>query len=245
ACASGAVAIAHASRLVASGAVKLAIAGGVDAASRFVHVGFDALGALASGRPKPFRMGRDGLVLGEGAGIVVLAADDDASACRTRGRVLGAGASCDARHITAPDREGAGLADAIRRATHDARDVLDPGRTPYVVHLHGTATPFNDAMEARALGLALGSNGRDAAAYGTKHAIGHTLGASGALETVVTLAALWQRIVPPTASDAPMDPDCAVGISNDLRRSDATVALKLSAAFGGMNCALWLGAAPR
>lgn len=239
ACASGALAIAVAARWVASGEVDLAIAGGVDALSRFVHVGFDALGALAAGRPKPFRVGRDGLALGEGAGIVVLAPDGHAA---RRGRVLGAGGSCDARHITAPDREGAGLADAIRRATRETRDTFDPSQSPFVVHLHGTATPFNDAMEARALESALGSSGRTAPAYGVKHAIGHTLGASGAIETVITLACLAGGVVPPTASDAGIDPDCAVGISNERRVSPARHALKLSAAFGGMNCALWLAA---
>lgn len=238
ACASGAMAIARAARLVASGQVALALAGGTDALTRFVHVGFDALGALSATGPRPFRLGRDGLALGEGAAMVVLA---PAGAPARRGRVLGAGASCDARHVTAPDRDGLGLADAIMRATRDA-DLDASALAPFVVQVHGTATVFNDAMEARALERALGPAGRTAPAFGAKQALGHTLGASGALEAVLALACLARGVVPPTPGLGELDPDCTLGIADSARSCDARLALKLAAAFGGMNCALWLGA---
>ncbi|MBI2897732.1 MAG: beta-ketoacyl-[acyl-carrier-protein] synthase family protein [Deltaproteobacteria bacterium] len=236
ACASGAIALCLAADLVACGSVDLAIAVGYDAWCDFVHAGFDALGALSPRIPTPFRADRSGLVLGEGAAAVVLRR----SAGR-RGRLLGAGMSGDARHITAPDREGAGVSRAIRAA------LADSGRTARDIDLvsaHGTGTVHNDAMESRGIKDALGERAREIPIHTIKPIVGHTLGAAGLIEAVVTLAAMSRRVGPPTLTSDAVDPDCDLDYTTGepIELPRARTALKLSSGFGGSNAALVLEA---
>lgn len=234
ACASGTAALGLAADLVREGFAHRVVAAGVDAWSLFVHAGFAGLGALSASRPRPFHPDRDGLLLGEGAAALVL---EPVETARSRGvevlgEVLGWGSASDAFHLTAPHPEGRGLAAAARRALAEAGthpDEVD------VVSVHGTGTVFNDAMESRALGAVFGD--RPLCLHGVKHVVGHTLGAAGAVEAVVALAALRRGRAPPgptvLAGDCPVRPAPSP--------PGPRVALSLSSAFGGVNAAVLLG----
>ncbi len=233
ACASSALAIGLASRWLARGECDLALAGGFDAVSPFVASGFEALRATsASVPPRPFRLGRDGMALGEGGAVLALVRPDDA--LEPLGHVLGFGASGDAVHLTAPDRSGGGLTRAARAAVDDAG-----GLTVDLISAHATATPFNDAAEARVVANVTGRD--DVLVHALKAQIGHTLGAAGALESLAALDALRRGVWPATAGEGEIDPEARARL---LARSEAgapSVALKLSSAFGGANAALVLG----
>lgn len=235
ACASSTVAIGIACRRLELGEADLVIAGGYDALSVFIAAGFEALGATSATRPAPFRQGRDGMALGEGSALVALALSAPGVE-RVYGRVLGFGASSDAVHATAPDRSGNGLARAARAALDDAATT-----SADLVSAHATATPFNDAAEARAMGLALGPDVERAVIHPFKAVIGHTLGAAGALESLAALDALERGVLPAAAGEGELDP----ALRGRLLSSNAAGAprrcLKLSAAFGGANAALVLG----
>jgi 3-oxoacyl-[acyl-carrier-protein] synthase II len=199
ACAAGAHAIGAALRMIQAGDADAVVTGGSEAAlTGLARAGFAAMGATSElGISRPFDARRDGFVMGEGAGILVL---EDAEAASARGaRVLavvrGYGASSDAFHMTAPDPEGRGAVRAIEAALADAD--VSPSELDYV-NAHGTSTELNDRAETTALKTALG-----AAAYGvpvssTKSAIGHLLGAAGAVEAITTVLALRERLAPPT-----------------------------------------------
>lgn len=225
ACSASTLAILLAMRWLEAGEVDYAIAGGYDALTVFVAAGFEALGATsAHPPPRPFRTARDGMNLGEGCGLFLLG--------RGRGlaRIAGAGASGDAVHLTAPDRTGGGLARAASRALHD--QAID------LVSVHGTSTPFNDPMEAKAIATVLGRS--DVPVHAGKASIGHTLGAAGVLETALAIDALRRQVLPATAGEGELDPDVgarplAVNEAGRIRG-----VLKLSAAFGGANAALVL-----
>nr|WP_240808101.1 beta-ketoacyl synthase N-terminal-like domain-containing protein [Polyangium spumosum] len=264
ACAASTLAIGLGLRWLDRGACDLVIAGGYDALSGFVATGFEALRATTASRPRPFRVGRDGMSLGEGAGLVALVREENTRGAAVFVRVAGFGASTDAVHITAPDRTGDGLARAGERA------IADSGLAPAAIGLvsaHATATPFNDAMEARAIGRIFeGSSapstlGGSAPASGAappnppvvhpfKAQIGHTLGAAGVLESLAAADALRRGIAPAAAGDGELDPDAAVSLLERAEARPLGAALKLSAAFGGANAALVLtntpsGRAPR
>lgn len=234
ACASSTLALGLARAWLAEGACDVAIAGGFDALSVFVAAGFEALRATSAfTAPRPFRADRDGLVLGEGAALVALVRGDDALArsAPVLGFVRGFGASCDAVHVTAPDRTGDGLARAARAALREAGDpAVD------VVSAHGTATVFNDAAEAQAIRAVLGEG--PTPVHALKGSIGHTLGAAGAVETLSSLASLRAGILPASVGDGPVEAGIHLPVVSQAR--DLRVALKLSAAFGGANAALVL-----
>ncbi len=236
ACASSTLALGLARAWLAEGACDVAIAGGFDALSVFVAAGFEALRATSAfAVPRPFRADRDGLVLGEGAALLALVRGDVARNTPVLGFVRGFGASCDAVHVTAPDRTGEGLARAARAALLDAGD--DVGEKAVdVVSAHGTATVFNDAAEAQAIRAVLGEG--PTPVHALKGSIGHTLGAAGAVETLSSLACLRAGILPASVGDGPVEPGLEVPIVSASR--DLRVALKLSAAFGGANAALVL-----
>lgn len=242
ACASGSLALALAADLVLAGEVDVALAAGFDLWSDFVHAGFDALGALSAELPRPFRGDRSGLVLGEAAAAAVLVAPG-ARGSRRRGRLLGAGMSGDARHITAPDATGAGVERAIHAAFADAGvTVADLD----LVGAHGTGTLHNDAMESRALVRVLGARAAELPVHTIKPIVGHTLGAAGLLEALVVLQALARGVAPPTLTSDVPDVDAAAlfvptGAPVPLPR--ARTALKLSSGFGGSNAALVLACA--
>jgi 3-oxoacyl-[acyl-carrier-protein] synthase-1/3-oxoacyl-[acyl-carrier-protein] synthase II len=233
ACASSTLAIGLGCRLLDAERFDLVIAGGYDALSALVASGFDALGALTRTEPQPFRAARDGMALGEGAGLVALSAVGRTR--RVQGVVLGFGASSDAHHVTAPDPEGEGLARAALLALDDA---ATPPDAIGLVSAHGTGTVYNDAAEARALSRVLGA--RPIPLFPFKAVIGHTLGAGGVLETLATLDALGRGVVPAVpGAGAPIDGASLVLPSRAEPLEDTnTIALKLSAAFGGANAAL-------
>ena len=234
ACASGTLAIGLAREWLLAGSCDVALCGGFDAVSVFVASGFEVLRATCTdGAPRPFRVGRDGLALGEGAAVLALVREEDASAraLATRGYVAGFGASCDAVHLTAPDREGRGLARAAAQAIADAgMPRID------LVSAHGTATEFNDAAEARTLAAVLGARLAEVPLHALKGGIGHTLGAAGALETLAALQAMKSGVAPASAGTGAIDG--GVLVLERVVKHDARAALKLSAAFGGANAAL-------
>jgi 3-oxoacyl-[acyl-carrier-protein] synthase II len=241
ACSSSALAIARAAELIASGRITMALALGTDGLCRLTYAGFDALQALDPERCRPFDRDRHGLTLGEGAGALVL---EDAVHAKTRGarilaRVLGWGTATDAHHPTAPHPEGQGALTALRAALARAR--LDPSRIDYV-NAHGTGTPQNDAVEARVLRMVLGGRLDHIPVSSSKSQFGHTLGAAGALEAVVTTLALDEGIVPPTLGLRVPDPAWAGVdlVTTPGRRARLETAISSSYGFGGHNVTLVL-----
>jgi 3-oxoacyl-[acyl-carrier-protein] synthase II len=241
ACASSTHAIALAADWVRRGRADVVLAGGTDLLCRFVVAGFNCLRATAE-TARPFDVRRRGLVLGEGAAGVVVEATDAAArrGATVRARVLGVGGAGDAVHMTAPDREGGGAARAIAAALDDAG--IRPGEVGFV-SAHGTGTPYNDAMEAAALGRLF--EPRAVPVNSIKGAIGHTLGAAGAFEAVMCTRVLVTGTVPPTAGLEELDPVCAGldVVHGGARSGDVAVALSTSSGFAGTNAAIVFGRA--
>jgi len=248
ACAAGAQAIGSAARMISTGEATAALAGGAEAAlTPLATAAFAAMDATSnSGICRPFDARRDGFVMGEGAGVLVL---EERVAAEERGakilaEVCGYGASADAHHLTAPEPEGRGAAIAIERALEDAH--LEPKDIDYV-NAHGTSTPLNDRAETAALKKALGDRAAEVPVSSTKSAIGHLLGAAGAVEAIATLLALRDRIAPPTLNygepDDGLDLDYVPNEARPLPNGD-TRAIGLSNAFGfgGHNAVLCLEA---
>jgi 3-oxoacyl-[acyl-carrier-protein] synthase II len=247
ACAAGAHAIGAAVRAIEAGEADAVVAGGSEAAlTPLSRAAFGALDATSEcGVSRPFDRRRDGFVMGEGAAVLVL---EDAETARrrgapVRGRVLGFGASCDAFHLTAPDEQGTGQAAAMQAALADAG--LDASEIDYV-NAHGTSTPLNDRAETFAIKRALGTRAAQVPVSSTKSAIGHLLGAAGAVEAVATLLALTERIAPPTLGweqrDDGLDLDYVPGAARPLEvaADRAPVGLSNSFGFGGHNAVLCL-----
>lgn len=239
ACATGNHAIGEALRLIQRGEADVVVAGGAEATINEVAIAaFDAMGALSRcGISRPFDARRDGFVMGEGAGAVVLEDERHARARRARayGRLLGYGASSDAYHIAQPDPEGRGAKQAMREALRDAGAA--PDDVGYV-NAHGTSTPFNDRIEALALhGVC---NGDAPPISSTKGALGHLLGAAGAVEAIATLGALERGLLPPTVGleepDPEIDLDCVAGTARAVEGLE--LALSNSFGFGGQNACL-------
>jgi 3-oxoacyl-[acyl-carrier-protein] synthase II len=251
ACAAGAHAIGAAARIVATGDADAVVTGGSEAAlTPLARAAFGALDATSpTGISRPFDARRDGFVMGEGAAVLVLEDADRAAerGATVLGAVLGYGATSDAHHLTAPDPEGAGAANAIRVALADAG--LTPDDVDYV-NAHGTSTPLNDRAETNALKAALGDRAHAVPVSSTKSAIGHLLGAAGAVEAAATVLALRDRVAPPTLGyEQPDDGLDLDYVGDGARPLDATgdrapVALSNSFGFGGHNAVLCLGAAP-
>ncbi len=238
ACASSTIAIGLAKRWLARDACDVVLAGGYDGLPLFVAAGFEALRATSASMPKPFRIDRDGMLLGEGAGIVALTGSGAVSANRaeddeeaTHFFVRGFGASADAVHITAPDREGSGL---IRAGTAALEDAGCTGERIQLVSAHGTSTPYNDAAEAKAIHALCG----DPWVHPFKAQIGHTLGAAGVLELLSAAHALKTQVAPAAFGEGVMDPEATVRLLERASPQPLEAALKLSAAFGGVTAAL-------
>jgi 3-oxoacyl-[acyl-carrier-protein] synthase II len=247
ACSAGAHAIGEAARKIAYGDADAVMTGGSEASlTPLARAAFSALDALSpTGISRPFDARRDGFVMGEGAAILIL---EDAEKAAERGarvlaQVRGFGATSDAYHLTAPDKEGAGAAAAIRKALEEA------GATPediIYVNAHGTSTPLNDRAETKAIKAVLGED-TEVPVSSTKSAIGHLLGAAGAVEAVATILALRDRIAPPTLGyeepEEGMDLDYVPGQARQLRvNGKAAVGLSNSFGFGGHNVVLCLEA---
>lgn len=248
ACAAGAHAIGAAARAIAAGDCDAVVTGGSEAAhTSLAHAAFASMDALsASGVSRPFDARRDGFVMGEGAGILVL---EDADRVAGRGapilgELLGYGATSDAFHLTAPQSGGEGAARAIALALADAG--VAAGEVDYV-NAHGTSTPLNDAAETAALHTALGDHAAAVPVSSTKSVIGHLLGAAGAVEAVATLLALRERVAPPTVGweerDEGLDLDYVPDGPRPLTRANGrAVGLSNSFGFGGHNVVLCLAA---
>jgi 3-oxoacyl-(acyl-carrier-protein) synthase len=247
ACASGTTAIGFARDLLRRSACDVAVAGGAEAAvSPLIIAGFTQMGALAGhghapgAASRPFDAGRDGFVLGEGSGMLVLerTADAKARGASVRARVLGFGSSADAYHLTTPDPDGIGVETAIRHALADAD--LAPGDVDHV-NAHATATPVGDLAEAGVIRRVLGHGPTVTSVKGT---MGHPLGAAGAIETALTVLSMERGLVPPTANLDHPDPDIDIDIVTGAPRpGPVRVALNNSFGFGGQNAVLALAAA--
>lgn len=234
ACASSALAWGLGKRWLELALFDLVLAGGYDAESDWVCAGFDSLKATSAGLPRPFRVERDGMALGEGVAIAALARH----AARAHGFVQGFGASTDAVHITAPDRTGQGLSRAAERALADAELTAQDIQ---LVSAHGTGTSFNDASEAAALSRVLGAGAAKPVLHAFKPAVGHTLGAASALEALAALAALERGVLPATAGSGTPLPELPARLLERNQAAPATSrCLKLATAFGGANAALVL-----
>jgi 3-oxoacyl-[acyl-carrier-protein] synthase II len=250
ACAAGSHAIGTALRMIQHGEADAVVTGGAEAPlTPLSRACFKRMNALSpSGVSRPFDARRDGFVMGEGAGVLVLEAGDAARArgARILGTLRGFGASGDAHHITAPHKEGRGGARAMTVALSDSG--LTPGDVDYV-NAHGTSTQLNDRAETLALKVALGDRATQIPISSTKSAIGHLLGAAGAVEAVATVLALRDRIAPPTIGweepDDGMDLDYVPGTARRLQMSDGRppIAISNSFGFGGHNATLCLQAA--
>jgi 3-oxoacyl-[acyl-carrier-protein] synthase II len=241
ACSSGATAVGYAGDLVRTGTAPVAICGGTEPLCRVTYAAFNALQAVDPESCKPFDKDRRGLSLGEGAGILILEALSHARQRRARiyAEVLGYGVSCDAHHMTAPDPQGAGAVLAMRRALEDAR--LAPEAVDYI-NAHGTATPANDLMETRAIRTVFGARAYNLPVSSTKSMIGHTLGAAGAIESVVSVLAIHDGFIPPTIHLRTPDPQCDLDyVTEGARASEPNVVLSNSFAFGGNNTSLIFG----
>ena len=253
ACASGSHAIGEAMRMIRSGDVKAAITGGAEATlTPLAKAAFAKMEATSpTGISRPFDARRDGFVMGEGAGVLVLESEELARerGARVLGEVLGYAATADAHHLTAPEPTGRPAATAITRALRDAD--LSPENIAYV-NAHGTSTPLNDRSETEAIKLALGERAYDVPVSSTKSAIGHLLGAAGAVEAIATVIALNERVAPPTLGYEEPDPDLDLDYVADGPRSLSVngnghgrlIAISNSFGFGGHNAVVCLGGAP-
>jgi 3-oxoacyl-[acyl-carrier-protein] synthase II len=245
ACASANVALGLALDQLRSGAAEVVLAGGVDVLHDFVVGGFASLKAVDPELCRPFDRARAGLNLGEGAGLLVLETADHAEArgARVRAWLDGYGNSADAVHMTGPDRQGRGAARAMAAALADAEAALDELA---FASLHGTATQFNDLMEARALEQLLGDRAASLPVHSIKGAVGHTLGAAGALEALVCVRMLESGLAPPTAGHLERDPDIPLDIVAGAPRAlTLPMVLSTSSGFGGTNAAVVLRRADR
>jgi len=236
ACSSGAVAIAEAAELIADGVVDVAVAGGVDSITRICYMGFNALKLLDPTPCRPFDRDRRGMSIGEGAGFMVLESEARARARRARvyATLAGHGMTTDAFHVTAPDPEGDGMVRAMRAALRQGGAV--PSEVQYA-NAHGTGTPQNDRIEARALASVFGEGGLLVSS--SKSMIGHTMAAAGSLEAIATVLALEHGLVPPTANLVTPDPevpfDC---VAHAARPAPLACAISNSFGFGGQNVTL-------
>ncbi len=241
ACAAGTHAIGNAARMIASGRCDAVVTGGAEAPFTPTAIaGFGNMTALSkSGVSRPFDAGRDGFVMAEGAGILVLEAWDMAEArgASIIGEVLGSASTADAHHITAPSPGGVGAISCIEIALEDAG--IDASA---VVHInaHGTSTPLNDAAEAAAMAKVFGTPGP--LVTSTKGVTGHALGAAGALEAAAVLLAMQHRVIPPTAGYTTADPDMpTINLVTEATAWEPGPSLSNSFGFGGHNGTVVLG----
>jgi 3-oxoacyl-[acyl-carrier-protein] synthase II len=247
ACASGAHAIGEGYRAIQTSRAKAMVCGGTEACVVKLGVGgFCALRALSKRNDepqrasRPFDGSRDGFVIAEGAGVVVLEEYEHAKkrGATIYGELCGYGATCDAYHITAPDPKGESAAKAITEALEEAGASTDQNT---YINAHGTSTQLNDKMETKAIKMAYGPHAKDVCISSIKSMTGHTLGAAGAIEFIVCCLALKHKIIPPTINYENPDPECDLNYTpNHVREFDIKWALSNSLGFGGHNATLLL-----
>ncbi|MDF1592198.1 MAG: beta-ketoacyl-[acyl-carrier-protein] synthase family protein [Desulfobacterales bacterium] len=241
ACSSGATAIGYAGDLIREGIAPLVVSGGAEPLSRVTYAAFNALQAVDTAYCKPFDKNRQGLSLGEGAGIMILEALSHAQkrGARIYGELLGYGVSCDSYHMTAPDPQASGAVRCITAALQDSN--VSPDRVD-AINAHGTATPANDLMETRGIKAVFGKRAYNIPVSATKSMTGHTLGAAGAIEGVASVLGIFGRFVPPTIHLTERDPECDLDyVAEGSREAEADIVLSNSFAFGGNNTAIVLG----
>ena len=241
ACASGTNAIGHAFQLIRGGQRKAVLCGGYDAISELVFVGFDSLQASTPEKVRPFDAARSGLVLGEGAALLALEDFEQARerGARILGMVSGYGISTDNHHLTQPHPSGIGPRMAMERALASAGSPAD--RVDYI-NAHGTATAFNDATEGQAIAELFGNR---VPVSSTKSMMGHSLGAAGAIEAVISLIALQEQMLPPNINFSKCDPAWSLDIiANESRAAKLGRVLSNSFGFGGTNASVLIDAAP-
>lgn len=239
ACAAGCDAIGYAFRMIRRGELDAALTGGSESIITSVAVGgFEQAKATSTSEektPRPFDKNRDGLIVGEGAGALVLESLDHARArgATILGEVMGYGQTTDAYHITAPAEGGEGAARAMRLALQDAG--IEPGEIDYI-SAHGTGTDLNDKYETMAVKSALGEAAYDVAMSSTKSMTGHIMGATGAIESIFSLLAISEQILPPTINYETPDPDCDLDVvPNEARPAQVRTVMNNAFGFGGHN----------
>jgi 3-oxoacyl-[acyl-carrier-protein] synthase II len=245
ACASGAHAIGEAFKVIQRGQADCMVAGGAEASiTPLAFAGFSSAGALSKCNEvpekasRPFDLKRDGFVMGEGSGVVVLEELSFAQArgAKIYGEVIGYGASGDAYHITAPHPKAVGGISSIKMALNDGG--VQPEQVGYI-NAHGTSTPQNDRLETMAIKAAFGEHAYKLGISSTKSMTGHMLGAAGAVEAIVCLLAIQKGILPPTINYETPDPECDLDyIPNTPRKQQIDYAISNSLGFGGHNACL-------
>ena len=248
ACASATNAIGDSYKLLRDDCVDVVITGGSEAA--LTHIGLSAFAAMRAlsernddpkGASRPFDRDRDGFVLSEGAGLLVLEELEHARrrGARIYGEIYGYGVSCDGRHITAPDKDGIGAAYAMAQAIKDAQ--INPSDIGYI-NAHGTSTPLGDQAETTAVKSVFKDHACKVSISSTKSQLGHLLGASGGVELVLCLLVLRDGVIPPTINLENPDPACDLDYTpNQARQRPISVAMSNSFGFGGHNGSLIVG----
>jgi 3-oxoacyl-[acyl-carrier-protein] synthase II len=242
ACSASTHSVGHAFRMIRDGEVDAVISGGAEAAvTRLGMSAFAAMRALSRRNDdpeaacRPFERDRDGFVMGEGAGALILEEHGHAvkRGARIYGEIIGYGQNGDAHHITAPSPEGEGAAECMRAALKDAR--IEPSAVEYM-NAHGTGTTFNDLIETQAVKNVFGAHAGNMFVSSTKSMTGHLLGAVGAIEAIFTVLALRHGILPPTINYENPDPECDLDyVPNQAREAPIRVAMSNSFGFGGTN----------
>jgi 3-oxoacyl-[acyl-carrier-protein] synthase II len=245
ACATATHAIGESFRMVRSGEADVMVCGGSEAAiTPLAYAGFCSMKAMSTNNEnpqrasRPFDLNRDGFIMGEGAGILVIESLEHALArgARIYCELAGYAATCDAYHITSPDPDGKGLSLAMTRALNDAR--VAPQEIDYI-NAHGTSTPYNDKFETLAIKKVFGDHARKVLISSTKSMTGHLLGAAGGIESIISVKTIETGEVPPTINYETPDPDCDLDYVPNVKRSAAVrTVLSDNLGFGGQNAAL-------
>jgi len=240
ACASSLSAIGLTYERIRGGDCDVAIAGGYEVMSDFTHAGFNVLQLVTSDACRPFDKGRTGLILGEGAGVLVIETLEHAILRKAPviAEIIGYGQASDAYHLTKPDPNALGASRAIKAAVDQAE--IDPGVIDYV-NAHGTGTLANDVMEAKALHLALGTHASKVPLSSTKPFMGHLLGAAGVVETIVSVIAIKEQLAPENLNLRELDSECKLNvIRSGAQKFAIKTVLSNSFGFGGSNAAILL-----
>jgi 3-oxoacyl-[acyl-carrier-protein] synthase II len=245
ACATGTHSLGEAAHAIRRGDADVMVAGGSEAAiTPFAYASFCSMKAMStrndapSSASRPFDRNRDGFIMGEGAGILVLETLEHAQArgARIYCELAGYAATCDAYHITQPDPEGKGLSMAMKRALASADAA--PESVDYI-NAHGTSTPYNDKFETLAIKKVFGDGAYKVAISSTKSMTGHLLGAAGGIESVICVKAIEQGIIPPTMNLEEPDPDCDLDyVPNAARAAKVRTVLSNNLGFGGQNASI-------
>jgi 3-oxoacyl-[acyl-carrier-protein] synthase II len=248
ACASGTHAIGDAAVIIQRGEVDAMIAGGTEAAIRpLVFAGLDPLKVMSARNDapekasRPFDKGRDGFIIGEGAGMVILEELESAQkrGAKIYGEVLGYGLNSDAYHITAPDPEGKGAASCMRLALEDAG--ISPDQVDYI-NAHGTSTELNDLSETRAIKSVFGERAHNVPISANKSMMGHLWAGAGVIEAIASLLTINEGLIPPTINYETPDPECDLDyVPNKARKAEVNIVLSNSFGFGSTNGCLILG----